>query len=220
MVERRPSPLSGLWPLFALVIETPRLVLQLPCEADLVALARAARAIQPAGETPFQLPWLYAPSPDVERALLQRHWRALAHWRPDSWHLLLAIYLDGEPIGVQEMWATEYGVTRSAGVGTWLALAHQRHGLGREALAGARALAFDWLGADEIHAEYLDGNLAAEAVCDRLGLGPNGQRIVTRDGAARLEHRRRLTRAAWSTLPARPTIAVRGFDGCASLLGV
>ncbi len=219
-MERPPSPLCELWPLFALVIETPRLVLQLPREPDLVALARAARAVQPAGQPPFQLPWMYAPSPDMERALLRRHWRALAHWRPDSWHLVLAIYLDGEPIGVQELWATDYGVTRSAGVGAWLALAHQGRGLGREALAGAMALAFDRLAANEIHAEYLDGNLAAEGVCNRLGLVPNGQRAVQRDGAARLEHRRRLSRGAWSALPARPEIAVRGFDGCEPLLGL
>lgn len=209
MRETPSSALGALWPPFALVIETPRLRLHLPGEAELVALARAARAIQPAGQPRFQLPWMYAPSPDLERALLQRHWRALAHWRPQSWHLVLAICLDGEPIGVQELWATDFRVTRSAGVGAWLALAHQGRGLGREALAGALTLAFAGLGADEIHAEYLDGNRGAEAACDRLGFAASGQQVEPRDGAARLEHRRRLTRAAWA---ARPEIAVRGLD--------
>jgi RimJ/RimL family protein N-acetyltransferase len=163
------SSLVDLWPLYGLVIETPRLRLQLPPEHDLVALARAAQAIQPAGQPAFQLPWMYAPSPYMERALLQRHWRALAHWRPESWHLLLAIYSDGRPIGVQELWATDYRVTRAAGTGSWLSLAYQGRGLGSEALAAVLALAFGRLGAEEVHLEYLDGNLAAAAVAARLG---------------------------------------------------
>lgn len=221
MIEGAPSPLCEFWPLFALVLETPRLRLQLPREPDLVALARAARAVQPNDQLPFQLPFMYAPSPHMERALLQRYWRTLAHWRQDSWHLILAIYLDGEPIGVQELWATDYHVTRSVGAGGWLALAHQGRGLGREAFAGALALAFDRLGADELHVEYLDGNCAAEAVCNRLGMSPNGQRFVQRDSAARrLEHRRRLSRAMWLDLLSRPKITVRGLEACEPLLGL
>jgi hypothetical protein len=37
--------LAGLWPLFGLVIETPRLRLRLPREDELPALMRAARDI-------------------------------------------------------------------------------------------------------------------------------------------------------------------------------
>jgi RimJ/RimL family protein N-acetyltransferase len=212
------TELAALWPLFALALETPRLVLRLPGDPDLIGLAHAARDLQPAGEPRFQLPWMYAPSPDMERALLQRHWRALAHWRPESWHLILAIVLDGAPVGALDLWATDYRVTRSVGIGAWLARAHQRHGLGREALAGALALVFDQLGADAVHAEYLDANRAAAAVCERLGFVPDGQRIVQRDGVARLEHRRRLARAAWAALPP-PVVTVRGLAGCAQMFG-
>jgi hypothetical protein len=38
-------------------------------------------------------------SPGMERQLLQRHWRTLAHWKPASWHLPLAVFLAGELLG-------------------------------------------------------------------------------------------------------------------------
>jgi hypothetical protein len=85
--------LAGLWPLFGLLIETPRLQLRLPREDELPALARAARDIAGPDGPRLQMPWMYGGSPDMERQLLQRHWRALAHWKPASWHLPLAVFL-------------------------------------------------------------------------------------------------------------------------------
>jgi hypothetical protein len=77
------EPLVGLWPLFGLLIQTPALQLRLAREEDLPALARAARDIAGPGEPRLQMPWMYDDSPAMERQLLQRHWRALAHWRPE-----------------------------------------------------------------------------------------------------------------------------------------
>jgi hypothetical protein len=100
----------GLWPLFGLLIEAPRLPLRLPREDELPALARAARDIVSADGSRLQMQWMYEPSPEMERRLVQRHWRALAHWSPGSWHLPLAVFLDGEPIGVQALTARDCGV--------------------------------------------------------------------------------------------------------------
>jgi hypothetical protein len=114
-VDGDTEPLAGLWPLFGLLIQTPALRLRLPREAELPALARAARDIAGPGEPRLQMSWMYDDSPAMERQLLQRHWRALAHWRPESWHLLLAIFADGEPIGIQGMWADDFARCRSVG---------------------------------------------------------------------------------------------------------
>ena len=96
--------LRELWPLFGLRIPTSRLELRLPTDMELPALAAAARQIRDAGEPGYQRTWMYEPSPVMERRLLQQHWRDLAHWQPESWHLGLAAFRGNAPIGMQDLW--------------------------------------------------------------------------------------------------------------------
>jgi hypothetical protein len=98
--------LADLWPLFGLRVTTPRLELAVPDNRDLLSLARASADVQRPGETRYYKAYLYEPSPERERHLLQRHWRALAHWRPTSWDLHLAIRVNGIAVGGQNVWAT------------------------------------------------------------------------------------------------------------------
>jgi RimJ/RimL family protein N-acetyltransferase len=220
-VDGNTEPLVGLWPLFGLVIQTPTLRLRLPREAELPALARAAREIAWPGEPRLQMPWMYDDSPAMERQLLQRHWRALAHWRPESWHLLLAVFADGEPIGVQNMWADDFARRRSVGTGSWIARSRQGHGYGTEARAAVLQLAFGHLGALEAHTEYLDGNRASEQVSRKLGYTPNGQHAVYRDDTGRVnENRLRLDRRVWEAAARHDGITVNGFAACAPLFGI
>ena len=157
-VNATTSHLAGLWPLFGLLIETPRLRLRLPREDELPALAEAARDIAGPDGPRLQMPWMYSDSPDMERQLLQRHWRALAHWKPASWHLPLAVFLAGEPVGVQDLWAEEFAKRRSVGTGSWVTRARQGLGYGTEARAAVLDLAFGHLGALEALTEYTEGN--------------------------------------------------------------
>src|SRR6266446_5309029 len=138
---------ADLWPVFGLVIKTPRLLLRLPREEELCELAQAARVIAGAGEPQLHLPWMYEPSPGMERQFLQRYWRALAHWKPESWHLPLAVYLDGRPVGVQDMWAHDFARVRSVGTASWITRGEQGLGYGTEARAAVLELAFGQLGA-------------------------------------------------------------------------
>ena len=220
-VDGDTEPLAALWPLFGLVIQTPALRLRLPSEAELPALARAARDIAGPGEPRLQMPWMYDESPAMERQLLQRHWRALAHWRPESWHLLLAVFADHEPIGIQGMWAEDFARCRSVGTGSWITRSRQGRGYGTEARAAVLQFAFGHLGALEAHTDYLDGNRASERVSRKLGYTPNGQHAVYRDDAGRVtENRLRLDRRAWETAARRDGITVTGLAACAALFGV
>jgi RimJ/RimL family protein N-acetyltransferase len=178
--------LAGLWPLFGLLIETPRLRLRLPREDELPALARAARDIAGPDDPRLQMPWMYGDFPDMERRLLQRHWRALAHWKPASWHLPLAVFLAAEPIGMQDLWAEEFALRRSVGTGSWMTRAWQGRGYGTEVRAAVLDLAFGHLGAIEALTEYMEGNRASERVSRKLGYVPNGQRAAHRADAGRV----------------------------------
>ncbi len=211
---------AELWPAFGLAIQTPRLLLRLPRESELCELAGAARVIAAPGEPQLQLPWMYDPSPGMERQFLQRHWRALAHWKPDSWHLLLAIYRDDRPIGIQDMWANDFARVRSVGTGSWVTRGEQGHGYGTEARAAVLELAFGQLGAEEARTEYLDGNRASEKVSRKLGYTDNGQHLVHRDDTGRMtEYRLRLDRPGWEKTRYDIPCQITGIDACRSMFG-
>ena len=194
--------LANLWPVFGLLIQTPRLRLRLPRRDNLCELAQAARIIAAPGEPQLHLPRMYQPSPGMERLFLQRYWRARAHWKPESWHLPLALYLDGRPIGSQDMWASDFAPPP---VGRHRILGHPQRAGPRVRHRGRLAvleLAFGHLGAEEACTEYLDGNHASEKVSRKLGYADNGQHPVYRDDT------RRTTEygSAWTARPGRPTV--------------
>lgn len=215
------SHLAALWPQFGLLIETPRLRLGLPREDELPAVAEAARDIAGPDAPRLHMPWMYDDSPGMERQLLQRHWRALAHWKPASWHLPLAVFLAAEPVGVQDLWAEEFAQRRSVGTGSWITRTRQGRGYGSEARAAVLDLAFGHLGALEALSEYTEGNHASERVSRKLGYVPNGQRAAHRDDAGLVtEYQLRLDRPAWESHARPGRTAVTGLGPCLPLFGL
>ncbi|MER6951598.1 GNAT family protein [Nonomuraea sp. NPDC000554] len=211
--------LAGLWPLFALRVRTPRLELAIADTSDLLSLACVSGDIQSAGEPRYQKAYLYEPSPERERHLLQRHWRALANWRPESWDLHLAIRVGGIAIGVQNMWASDFGTVRGVETGSWITRSHQRQGYGTEARAAVLEFAFTHLDALEAHTSYMDGNIASETVSRKLGYVDNGRRTYNRDGGRVIEHCMVLEAASWGPHRA-PGVSVEGITpACLELFG-
>ncbi|GAA4976190.1 RimJ/RimL family protein N-acetyltransferase [Nonomuraea thailandensis] len=211
--------LAVLWPLLALRITTPRLELAIPDTDDLLHLAQASGDLQPEAQPRFQQAYLYEPSPQRERHLLQRHWRALAHWRPESWNLQLAIRLDGIAVGLQNMWAADFATARTIETGSWITRTRQGHGYGTEARAAVLELAFAHLGAVEAHTSYVDGNTASERVSRKLGYTGNGRHAYAEDGRRVVEHRMLLDAAAWAK-HRMPGITVDGARECLELFGL
>lgn len=202
--------LAGVWPLFGIRLKTARLELSIADTTDLLNLARASGDIQPSGEPRYQKSYLYEPSPDRERQLLRRHWRALADWRPTNWDLQLAIRVDGVAIGVQNMWAADFGTVRGVETGSWITRSHQGQGYGTESRAAVLELAFACLGAWEARTSYVDGNTASERVSDKLGYVYNGRRAYNRDGVRTIEHCMLLEAAVWRTRRT-PRVSVEGI---------
>jgi RimJ/RimL family protein N-acetyltransferase len=212
---------ADLWPVFGLLIQTPRLHLRLPREEDLCDLARAARVIAGPGEPQLHLPWMYEPSPGMERQFLQRYWRALAHWKPESWHLPLAIYRGGRPIGIQDIWANDFAHVRSVGTGSWISRGEQGNGYGTEARIAVLELAFSQLSAEEACTEYIDGNYASEKVSRKLGYTGNGQHLIYRDDTGHMtEYRLRLDRHTWQKDRQGIPCAITGIGPCLALFGL
>ena len=211
------APASA-WPLFDLVVRTPRLTLRPARDEDLAALVELVRAGVRDPEQPvFLFDWDLKPEPALAREFLQFHWGLRANWSAASWGLEMAVLdQDGEPIGMQGIYGRDFAARRTVLTGSWLGRAHQGRGYGTEMRAGALALAFDGLGAIAAESGHLDGNHASRRVSEKLGYQPNGMETVAPRGEPMPERRVRLERAAWS--PPVPVV-IEGLDACRDLFG-
>lgn len=204
--------IEDVWPLFALRLTTPRLVLRVVRDEDLEGLVDAALAgIHDADRMPFQVPWTDQ-EPDVLRRELARfQWSLRVRSRPEDWSLPLAILQDGVPIGVQDVSGRDFAARRTVESGSWLTRSAQGRGLGTEMRAAALLLAFDHLGAEWAESSAAAWNERSLGVSRRLGYRPNGVARVHPRGDEVVDelrlrlHRDELVRPEW-------TLRVEGLD--------
>lgn len=209
---------ATIWPFAALRIRTPRLELRYPGDDELVALAHlAAEGIHDPAAMPFNVPWTRAEPEDLRRGVLQHAWGRRASLACDDWSLPFAVYVDGEPVGVQDVFAKHFSIRRTVETGSWLAQRAQGRGIGTEMRAAVLHFAFAGLGAEEAFSGSFVDNPASAAVSRHNGYAANGEEILAREGeAARMQHWV-LTRAMW-TPQRRDDIAIDGLDACLPLL--
>lgn len=208
----------ALWPFAALQITTPTLELRYPDDDDLVVLAHlAAEGIHDPGAMPFFVPWTRAEPADLTRNVLQHGWGRRASLTRDDWSLPFAVRVDGQLVGVQDLFAKQFAVRRTVESGSWLVQRAHGRGIGTEMRAAVLHLAFAGLGAEEAHSGSFVDNPASAAVSRHNDYEPNGEDILEREGQpARLQHWV-LTRANW-LLRRRDDITVTGLDACHRLL--
>jgi RimJ/RimL family protein N-acetyltransferase len=206
------------WPLHGLVLRTPRLQLRPDDDPGLFELVEVAyRGVHPPEEMPFATPWTDADPAYLGRGALQYFWSQRAELAPDRWSVHFLIRLDGQVVGVQSVMATDFGVTREVQTGSWLGMAHQRHGIGTEMRAAVLLFAFDHLGARRARTEAFVDNVASQRVSARLGYRPDGGATLARRGAPADLVRLTLDRARF----VRPdwTLTATGVSACLPLLG-
>lgn len=208
------------WPLFDLVVRTPRLELRLPTDDELVELGRlAAAGIHAPEEMPFAHPWSRQSSPQLEGGVLQFHWRARGQWAPERWELPLGVWCEGVLVGTQALLADDFAVTRQASSGSWLGRAHQGRGIGREMRAAVVHLAFAGLGARLVRTEAFLDNAASLAVSRALGYVEDGYDDRVREGSAARLQRFRLERQRWEDTR-RVDVVLEGLEPCLPMFGV
>ena len=211
--------ISRYWPLLALSIRTPRLELRLPDDEELTALAElATRGVYRAGERPFFSRWAERLPAEVARAVVQRQWRKRGSWSAEHWALELAVFLDGRPIGVQELRGREFEALGEVETASWLGLGYQGRGFGTEARLAVLHLAFAELGAEyALSASFVD-NASSISVSRKLGYQPDGVQRDVREGRVLVTQRFRMSRDDWQQRE-RPEIEVTGVRPCLELFG-
>ncbi|WP_335989951.1 GNAT family N-acetyltransferase [Glycomyces sp. MUSA5-2] len=218
--------LADLIPLFHLRIRTARLELRLPHPDELPALAAAAASgIHRPDERPFlagpgETAWALLPPHERAMNLIQWNLSALGSWKPEQWRLELAVFLEGEPIGVQAVHAEHYAITRQVTTGSWLRLDRQGNGLGTQMREAALALVFDHLEGEWARTCTYDHNLASNRVSEKLGYRPDGLDVVAKeDGRAHTVRRHRMSKADWTAMP-RGAVEVDGVADVRSWVGL
>jgi RimJ/RimL family protein N-acetyltransferase len=202
-------------PLTRLRLRTPRLELRLATVAELRELAGVAKAgIHDPEFMPFELAWT---DTLTDESFLEWHESAIRDWRPYDWRLELVAFLDGRPIGCQDLTATQFGSTRRAKTGSWLGAPWQGLGLGTEMRTAVLTLLFEGLHGREAASGAIVGNEASLGVSRKLGYAETGMSTVSPRGTPVRHHDLLLTADRFT-----PGVDVRieGLEGLESLFGV
>lgn len=207
------------WPLFDLRVRTPILEIRLPTDDDLPRLVdQIVEGVHDPATMPFSIEWTDLASPQRERGSLQWWWGQRAEWSPGKWTFTGAVFVDGNPIGVQDLGAENFAALRTVQSGSWLGLRHQGRGIGKEMRAAALHLAFEGLGAVEAHSGAWHDNSQSLGVSKALGYEQNGESLALRRGRPERQIRLRLTRERWER-SRRDDIEITGLEPCLELFG-
>ncbi len=212
------------WPLFDLVIRTPRLELRPPADDDLPALIELAdRGVHDPATMPFAVPWTDWEPEARHRQTMQWWWRNRADWQPERWLLGLAAYevdVTGgrSVVGAQDVQSTDFARSGTVLTGSWLGLAHQGQGLGKEMRAAVLHLAFAGLGARRAETQAWHDNAPSLGVTRSLGYRPNGDGMALRRDVYDRQLQFVLDRVDWEQRR-RDDIVIEGLDACRSFFG-
>ena len=211
---------SSPWPLFGLRVVTPRLVLRYPDDADVVALAElAAGGVHDPATMPFTFPWTDVAPPEQQRLSAQWYWRQRAEWRLEHWSLPFAVVVDGELVGQQGAEADDYPKLHEASTGSWLGLAHQGKGIGKEMRAAILHFLFEGLRAEYATSGAFLDNDRSIAVSHALGYAEAGRRRTLRRDVPDWLIGFRLPRSEWERRR-RADIEIEGLAPCLGMFGL
>ena len=208
-----PGP-GSFWPLFDLVVRTPRLELRLPRESEFGSFIELADAgIHDPDTMPFFVPWTDFEPEMRARETAKWLWSHRSNWSPDKWTFTAGVFVDGSPVGMQDLVAEHFRAVRSVETGSWLGRAYQGQGLGREMREGILHLAFAGLDAQEALSGAFEDNAASLATSRAVGYEENGEARGPRRKSSGRTVRFRMGREAWEQRR-RDDIEIVGLDAC------
>jgi RimJ/RimL family protein N-acetyltransferase len=163
------------------------------------------------------MPFFFAWTDDLkEDSFLALHRGAWESWRAERWTLNFVTFLDGRPIGTQEVSGEDFATTRTVGSGSWLGEPFQGQGFGTEQRAGMVEFAFRGLGARAAVSGVLEGNVRSQRISEGLGYKVTGTSQAAPRGEPVVQYDYRLERADWQSLI---PVEIEGLEPCLQLFG-
>jgi RimJ/RimL family protein N-acetyltransferase len=208
-----------IWPLADLQVVTPRVVLRYVSDELGVQLATlAAKGIHDPATMPFSEPWTDVPSPQLERNSLQYYWRNRAETTIERWNLDLAVMVDELVVGMCSVHAEQFPQNRSLTTGSWLGLAHQGGGIGKELRQAALHLIFAGFDADLAVTRAWHDNTASLGVTRSLPYTETGSTVEDRRGRPDTMVGFAMAPGRWATIR-RDDIRLVGIEAVRAQLG-
>ena len=130
-----------------------------------------------------------------------------------------AIVVDGDVVGLQDAEAINYPKLLEASTGSWLGLAHQGKGIGKEMRAAILHFLFEGLGAAYATSGAFHDNARSIAVSESLGYAEAGRRRTLRRDAPDWLVGFRLPRDEWERRR-RGDIEIEGLEPCLEMFGL
>lgn len=208
------------WPLYDIVVRTPRLEARLPNEEEYLSLLEHVdeSIYARAGIYPFIADWVHQPKSEAMRF----YWRLNADWSPEKWEFNFGIFVDGELVGLQGLRGENFGAVRAVSSGSWLRATSQGQGLGKEMRLAVLWFAFEGLGALEAKSEAHVDNAASNAVSRSLGYEFTHRSNASFAGELAEQWNMILRRDVWESHPAhqRDDITIEGLTPVLDWFGV
>lgn len=210
---------TRLWPLFDLVVRTPRLELRYPDDELATDVAElTAEPIHDPATMPFSVPWTDGPAEHRPRSSLQHYWLVRGSWTPDQWSCMMAVLVDGRPVGVQDINASNFAAAKTFKTGSWLTQRVHGQGIGKEMRAAILHLGFEGLGAHCAYTSAFHDNHSSLGVTRSLGYEPNGESVEPRRDRADRQLHFAMTHERWKERR-RDDIEIEGLEPCLDLFG-
>ena len=137
----------------------------------------------------------------------------------ENFSLMMAVLVDGEVVGVQDLMAANFAAARTFKTGSWLTMSRQGQGIGKEMRAAILHFGFEGLGALRADTGAIEGNDRSVGVTRALGYHENGRTVKAREGERVICNEFCMERAEWEPRR-RDDITIEGLDACLPLLGL
>ncbi len=203
--------LVNIWPVLGIGVRTAAVELFVPEQDTLEVLARVAAEGIYDPQNPYlpRIPvggWEDVASPEAERRFLRYYWAAFADWKPEKWNLMLAARVGRDIVGVQEIGAQYFSVTRTVSTGSWVGRRFQGAGYGKAMREAVLHLAFEGLGAERADTAAWITNHASLGVSRAMGYRDNGTTTRAAEGKRVEQINLTLKRSDWRPSSTRYTI--------------
>jgi RimJ/RimL family protein N-acetyltransferase len=209
------------WPLFDLVVRTPRLELRGITDEVALELAQlAAQGIHDPGFMPFAFEWTDVEPPQLLVNTMQFYWRCRAETSAASWNLNFAVVVDGEVVGTTGMMANHFPTLRVFETGSWLGRRFQGRGIGTEMRLATLQLGFEGFDARLATTSAFVDNPPSLGVTRTLGYTSQGETTKLRRGEPAVSKHFDMTREYWAEHLRRDDIELIGVEPVRDLLGI
>ena len=209
------------WPLFDLEVRTPQLTLTAVTDDIATQLATlAAQGVHDPSFAPFYTPWTDLEPPELERGVLNFHWRSRAETSPSNWRVPFAVVADGEVVGSTDLAAEDFAVMRQFETGSWLGRRFQGHGLGKELRIATLHVGFLALDAELATTGAWHDNEPSLGVTRSLGYEAQGSRRAKRRDRADTLLGFQMTRDHFLANVHRDDVEIIGDEAVREFLGL